>query len=84
MAQIGLVCLGIFKLNDPNKIGQLQIGLTHNAIEFLKPVMPNTKITVRSDIQYFRFNKLKCNVKALFEDGTIAAQGEISGIFKQK
>ena len=84
MAQIGLVCLGIYKVNDLNKTAQLQVGLTHNSIEFLKPVPPDTKIIVVSDLQYFRFNKLKCKVKAKFEDGTVVAQGEISGIFKQK
>ena len=82
MAQIGLVCLGIFKINDKTKLQEIQIGLTHNDIEFLAPVFPNTKIFITSDLQYFRFNKLKCKVKAVLEDGTIVAQGQISGMFK--
>jgi len=84
MAQIGLVCLGIYKLNDSDKIEQLQVGLTHSNIEFLKPVLPGNKLIIISDMQYFRFNKLKCKVKAVFEDGTTVARGEISGIFKHK
>ncbi len=82
MAQIGLVCLGIYLINDVEKLKELQLGMTHNTIEFLKPVLPNTKLVVVSEVVYFRFNKLKCKVKALFEDQTIAAQGEIAGILK--
>ena len=83
MAQIGLVCLGIYKVGNLQAIQTMQVGLTHNTIEFLKPVFPNTKIIIKSDLQYFRFNKLKCKVKAYFEDNTVVAQGEISGIFKK-
>ncbi len=61
MAQIGLVCLGIFLLNDTfNK--NTSIALTSIDIEFLKAVLPNEKVTVISEKIYFRFGKLKCTV----------------------
>lgn len=81
MAQIGLVCLGIFLVgNDLTK--KSQIGLTSTDIEFLKPVFPGEKVTVISEKIYFRFNKLKCKVKMLNEQSEIVCEGTIAGIIK--
>ena len=81
MAQIGLVCLGIFLVgNDLTK--KSQIGLTSTDIEFLKPVFPGEKVTVISEKIYFRFNKLKCKVKMLNEQSEIVCEGAIAGIIK--
>ena len=81
MAQIGLVCLGIFLLGN-NLTEKSQIGLTSTAIEFLKPVFPGEKVTVISEKIYFRFNKLKCKVKMLNEKSEIVCEGVIAGIIK--
>ena len=79
MAQIGLVCLGIFLVgNDLN--AESQIGLTSTEIEFLKPVFPGEKVTVISEKMYFRFNKLKCKVKMLNENSELVCEGVIAGI----
>ena len=59
MAQIGLVCFGIFLLNDTFNI-ETSIALTSTEIHFLKPVYPKEKVTVISEKIYFRFEKLKC------------------------
>lgn len=81
MAQIGLVCLGIFLVgNDLTE--ESQIGLTSTDIEFLKPVFPGEKVTVISEKIYFRFNKLKCKVKMLNEKLEIVCEGTIAGIIK--
>ena len=81
MAQIGLVCLGIFLVgNDLTE--ESQIGLTSTEIEFLKPVFPGEKVTVISEKIYFRFNKLKCKVKMLNEQSEIVCEGTIAGIIK--
>ena len=81
MAQIGLVCLGIFLVgNDLTE--ESQIGLTSTDIEFLKPVFPGEKATVISEKIYFRFNKLKCKVKMLNEKLEIVCEGTIAGIIK--
>ncbi len=81
MAQIGLVCLGIFLIGD-GLTEKSQIGLTSTDIEFLKPVFPGEKVTVISEKIYFRFNKLKCKVKMLNEQSEIVCEGIIAGIIK--
>ena len=79
MAQIGLVCLGIFLVGkDLNE--NSQIGLTSTEIEFLKPVFPGEKVTVISEKIYFQFNKLKSKVKMLNEKSEIVCEGTIAGI----
>jgi len=79
MAQIGLVCLGIYLLNDLfNK--NTSIALTSNEIEFLKPVFPNEKVRVISEKIYFRFGKLKCKVAMKNEKGEVVCTGTIAGM----
>jgi 3-hydroxyacyl-[acyl-carrier-protein] dehydratase len=79
MAQIGLVCLGIFLLNDEfNK--KYTIALTSTEIEFLKPVFPNEKVLVFSEKIYFRFGKLKCKVVMKNEKEEVVCSGTIAGM----
>jgi 3-hydroxyacyl-[acyl-carrier-protein] dehydratase len=83
MAQIGLVCLGIFLLNDDlNK--NTSIALTSTDIEFLKPVFPNEKVNVISKKIYFRFGKLKCKVIMKNEQGVEVCTGIIAGMIISK
>jgi len=79
MAQIGLVCLGIYLLNDTLS-KTTSIALTSTEIEFLKPVFPNEKVTVISEKVYFRFGKLKCKVKMLNATNEEVCQDTIAGI----
>ena len=78
MAQIGLVCLGVYLVNDLNE--NSAIALTSTEMEFLKPVFPNEKVTVISEKIYFRFGKLKCNVKMINENGGEVCSGIIAGV----
>jgi len=79
MAQIGLVCLGVYLLN--NKFNKnTTIALTSVAIEFIKPVFPNEKVTVISEKIYFRFGKLKCKVIMKNQSGNLVCSGEIAGM----
>jgi 3-hydroxyacyl-[acyl-carrier-protein] dehydratase len=79
MAQIGLVCLGIFLLN--NKFTKNStIALTSSEIEYLKPVFPNSKVKVISEKVYFRFNKLKCKVTMYNESEEQVCRGTIAGM----
>ncbi|MFV8356722.1 3-hydroxyacyl-ACP dehydratase FabZ family protein [Flavobacterium sp. XS1P32] len=83
MAQIGLVCLGIFLLNDDlNK--NTSIALTSTDIEFLKSVFPNEKVNVISKKIYFRFGKLKCKVNMKNEQGIEVCTGIIAGMILSK
>jgi len=79
MAQIGLVCLGIFLLDDQFNL-ETVIGLTSIDMEFLKPVFPNEKVTVISEKIYFRFGKLKCKVVMKNERGEEVCSGTIAGM----
>jgi 3-hydroxyacyl-[acyl-carrier-protein] dehydratase len=79
MAQIGVVCLGIFLLNE--KVSSISIiGLTSTSIDFLKPVFPNEKVKVVSQKIYFRFGKLKCKVSMQNDKGEIVCSGIIAGM----
>ena len=79
MAQIGLVCLGIYLLNDTfNK--NTSIALTSTDIEFLRRVFPIEKVTVISEKIYFRFGKLKCKVEMKNEKGEEVCRGIIAGM----
>jgi 3-hydroxyacyl-[acyl-carrier-protein] dehydratase len=79
MAQIGVVCLGIFLLNN-NITKNTVIALTSNEIEYLKPVYPKEKVTVVSENVYFRFGKLKCRVRMINDSGIEVCHGTIAGM----
>ncbi|MFN3755203.1 3-hydroxyacyl-ACP dehydratase FabZ family protein [Flavobacterium sp.] len=81
MAQLGVVCLGIYLLNNEFTKDGI-IALTSSEIDFLKPVYPNEKVTVISKRIYFRFGKLKCEVRMLNEKKELVCQGKIAGIIK--
>ncbi|WP_411894028.1 3-hydroxyacyl-ACP dehydratase FabZ family protein [Winogradskyella sp. A2] len=83
MAQIGLVCLGIYLLKDEvENTKKPQIALTAHQMDFYLPVLPSQKVYVHSEKVVFRFNKLKCKVKMLNEEGELVARGIISGMLK--
>ena len=79
MAQIGVVCLGVFLLdNTYNK--ETAIALTSSEIEYLKPVFPKEKVTVTSEKIYFRFGKLKCKVVMKNDRDELVCSGIIAGM----
>lgn len=78
-AQIGLVCLGIY-LIEQNQLEANQIAMTSSEMEFLKPVFPDETVKVESEKVYFRFGKLKCKVKMYDSSGTLVCQGVLSGM----
>ncbi len=80
MAQIGLVCLGIFLLKDETSSEKINLALSSTEIDFYCPVVPGEKVKVFSVKEYFRFNKLKCKVKMLNAKDEIVAKGTISGM----
>ncbi|WP_026776224.1 3-hydroxyacyl-ACP dehydratase FabZ family protein [Polaribacter sp. Hel_I_88] len=82
MAQIGLVCLGIYLLKNAilSEEKKPKIALTSNQVDFFLPVLPNEKVTVISEKVYFRFNKLKCKVKMINPKNEVVCRGIISGM----
>jgi 3-hydroxyacyl-[acyl-carrier-protein] dehydratase len=81
MAQIGLVCLGIY-LNKENTIKN--IAFTSSEVEFLKPVFPNEKVTVISEKIYYRFGKLKCKIKMINQANEEVCRGTLAGMIVYK
>ena len=83
MAQIGVVCLGIYLLREKfSDIKNPQIALTSNNIDFFLPVKPKQRVNVVSEKIYFRFNKLKCKVQLFNEKNQLVCKGDISGMLK--
>ncbi|MFE3870762.1 3-hydroxyacyl-ACP dehydratase FabZ family protein [Flavobacterium sp. ZS1P70] len=83
MAQIGLVCLGMFLLNNTFS-KSTSIALTSTDIEFLKPIFPTEKVIVISEKIYFRFGKLKCKVIMKNENEEVVCTGIIAGMVIRK
>lgn len=77
MAQIGLVSLGIFLTFNEKPT---HFAFTSSEIEFLKPVYPNEKVTVISEKVYFRFGKLKCNVRMMNSTNEEVCIGKLAGM----
>jgi 3-hydroxyacyl-[acyl-carrier-protein] dehydratase len=83
MAQIGMVCLGIYLLGDAfNK--DTVIAFTSADMQFLKPVYPNEKVTVTAQKSFFRFGKLKCDVIMKNQAGQEVCKGILSGMITNK
>lgn len=83
MAQIGMVCLGIYLLNDNLKKDTV-VAFTSADMQFLKPVYPNEKVTVISQKIFFRFGKLKCDVVMKNEAGQEVCKGIVAGMITTK
>ncbi len=85
-AQIGLVCFGIYLLQKANNPkfddNNFQIGFSSSQMDFYKPVFPGEKVIVESKKVYFRFGKLKCEVKMYNIGKELLCRGELSGMLK--
>lgn len=82
MAQIGLVCLGIYLIRKKPGLSLPQIALSSNQVDFYLPVFPGERVRVVSEKIYFRFNKLKCKVKMFNEKDALVCKGTIAGMIK--
>ena len=84
-AQIGLVCLGIYLLEEDTETPSptLNIGFSSSEMEFFLAVRPGGKVVVTSKKIYFRFHKLKCEVKMHDSEGKLICKGILSGMLKK-
>ena len=81
MAQIGLVSFGIYLMSrSEESTDEIQIALTSSEMDFFKPVFPNEKVIVKSQKEFFRFNKLKCKVEMFNLKGELMCRGKIAGM----
>ena len=84
MAQIGLVCLGIYLSGSAEGGMPGHVMLTSTAIDFMKPVFPGEKVTVIAQKVYFRFKKLNCTVQMTNAAGEVVCKGTIAGMVTNK
>lgn len=84
MAQIGLVCLGIFLSGSAEGGMPGHVMLTSIAVDFVKPVFPGEKVTVIAQKVYFRFKKLNCTVQMTNAAGEVVCKGTIAGMVTNK
>lgn len=84
MAQIGLVCLGIYLSGTAEGGMPGHVMLTSTAIDFMKPVFPGEKVTVTAQKVYFRFKKLNCTVQMYNTAGEVVCKGTIAGMVTNK
>jgi 3-hydroxyacyl-[acyl-carrier-protein] dehydratase len=80
MAQIGLVCLGIFLSSEEETKEDPQIVLANSQVDYYLPVFPGETVKVISEKEYFRFGKLKCKVKMLNVSNELVCTGTLSGM----
>lgn len=80
MAQIGLVSLGIYLIKDKANLDDLKIAFTQADVQFLKAVFPKEKVKVISDIEYFRFKKIKCKVKLFNSQDILVCEAVLAGM----
>lgn len=81
MAQIGLVCLGIYMLRERDlRAEKAHVALTSHEMNFYKPVYPGEQVQVISEKEVYRLNKLKCKVKMYNGKQELVARGKISGM----
>jgi 3-hydroxyacyl-[acyl-carrier-protein] dehydratase len=89
MAQIGLVVLGIYLINQSAGDFSVAAGealfplLTSTDVSFHKMVLPGEKVIVTSRKEYFRFGKLKCRVEMRNVAGQLVAKGVFAGFIKK-
>ncbi|HDZ06167.1 hypothetical protein LCGC14_0128640 [marine sediment metagenome] len=79
-AQIGLVSLGIFLFGKETKLKTLSIGMSSSQMDYLLPVFPGERVRVVSELVYFRFQKLKCQVKMYNENDKLVCKGILAGM----
>ena len=83
MAQIGLVCFGIYLLQkDGIVIDESRMPLfTSSNIQFYKKVLPGDKVFVKAEKTVFRHSKLRCLVSMKDAANNLICDGNISGMF---
>lgn len=81
MAQIGILCLGIFLVKNNYKDVN-HAFLTSTDVKFYNVSFPNDTIVVKSHKVFYRFGKLKCKISAFNQNGILLCEGIFSGIIK--
>ena len=86
MAQIGLVCLGLFLMKEQIKEDTKlpEMVMVSNETDYFLPVFPGEQVKVISRKEYFRFGKLKCQVELRNDKNELVCRGKIAGMIARK
>ena len=79
----GLVGMGIYHLLMEKGTSKRVPLFSSANVDFLLPVYPEDEVTVFSEKEYFRFNKLKCRVKMTNQHGEKVCEGYLSGFMME-
>lgn len=78
---------GFVNIPEIEKLPAIEVGgykirfyLVESEMRFKKVIQPRDKIVIRSEKQYFKLNKLKCNVVLKTADGALVAKGVLAGM----
>jgi len=83
MCQVGVVALGIYLMAKEESAEEARRWTTLFAdaqVDFMKPVFPGARVTIRGERIFWRRRKLRSKVEMFAEDGTMVAQATISGM----
>ncbi len=80
MAQAGLVALGIFLLARENADSRLRTLFSECSVDFYRVVAPGSRVTVAAKRIFWRRNKLRSQVEMKLDDGSVVANGFVSGM----
>lgn len=64
----------------PKEIFTNLFFLSSSEMSYKKVVLPGERVVIRADKVFFKFNKLKCNVRIVTEQDELVCKGIISGI----
>ena len=71
LAQVALVCQGMFLLYTSDDHGETAFALSESEVQFLLPVLPGETVEVVGEVQYFRFGKLKSKARMFNQSGEL-------------
>jgi len=75
-----LVGLGMFLTKSYQTGIKRNFAFVSSEVNFKKKVLPGETVFVESEKIYFRFGKLKCNVKMKNKNGDVVCKGVLSGV----
>lgn len=70
----------MFILSEQINDNPVKVAMSSTSVDFYKSVLPGEKVVVISKKEYFRFNKLKCQVEMYNEEEKLVAKGQIAGM----
>jgi 3-hydroxyacyl-[acyl-carrier-protein] dehydratase len=83
MCQVGVVAHGLYLLAKEESAEEAGLWTTFFSdaqVEFLKPVYPGDRVTVRAERIFWRRKKLRSKVEMFAADGTLIATATVSGM----